>query len=93
MRRLKVAGALRMARRFILPTRVLGDELFSGEGAKILLAGLALHTDLSPDEPASGVYGWLLAMLGQQYGFPVPVGGAGRHDRRTGHPGSTSVVG
>jgi phytoene dehydrogenase-like protein len=78
LRRLKVAGALRMARRFILPTRVLGDELFSGEGAKVLLAGLALHTDLSPEEPASGAYGWLLAMLGQQYGFPVPVGGAGR---------------
>jgi phytoene dehydrogenase-like protein len=78
IRRLKVAGALRMARRFILPARVLGDGLFSGEGAKVLLAGLALHTDLSPDEPASGVYGWLLAMLGQQYGFPVPVGGAGR---------------
>jgi phytoene dehydrogenase-like protein len=78
LRRLKVAGALRMARRFVLPTRVLGDELFNGEGAKILLAGLALHTDLSPEEPSSGAYGWLLAMLGQQYGFPVPVGGAGR---------------
>ena len=44
----------------------------------MLLAGLALHTDLSPDEPGSGGFGWLLGMLGQQFGFPVPVGGAQR---------------
>jgi phytoene dehydrogenase-like protein len=42
------------------------------------MAGCALHTDLSPDEAGSGVYGWLLAMLGQQVGWPVPVGGAQR---------------
>ncbi|HLL69355.1 MAG TPA: NAD(P)/FAD-dependent oxidoreductase [Micromonosporaceae bacterium] len=77
-RRLKVAGGLRLARRFLLPTRVFGDEAFTGDGAKLLLAGLALHTDLSPDDAASGGYGWLLAMLGQQFGFPVPVGGAQR---------------
>ncbi|WP_238008760.1 NAD(P)/FAD-dependent oxidoreductase [Dactylosporangium sp. AC04546] len=68
--------ALRMARRFLAPARVLGEELFRGDGARMLLEGLALHTDLAPDDAASGAYGWLLAMLGQQYGFPVPVGGA-----------------
>jgi phytoene dehydrogenase-like protein len=73
-----IADGMRLARRFTLPTRALGAELFEGEGGQVLLAGLALHTDLSPDEPASGAYGWLLAMLGQQYGFPVPVGGAQR---------------
>ncbi|MEV0130723.1 NAD(P)/FAD-dependent oxidoreductase [Dactylosporangium sp. NPDC050688] len=68
--------ALRLGRRFLVPARVLGEELFRGDGARLLLTGLALHTDLTPDDSASGGFGWLLAMLGQQYGFPVPVGGA-----------------
>ncbi|WP_405093514.1 NAD(P)/FAD-dependent oxidoreductase [Micromonospora sp. NBC_01392] len=78
LRRLRVAGALRLARRLVLPVRKLGAELFQGEGGPALLAGCALHTDLSPEEAGSGVYGWLLAMLGQQVGWPVPVGGAQR---------------
>ncbi|MBE1488820.1 phytoene desaturase family protein [Plantactinospora soyae] len=77
-RRLRTAGTLRMARRLVLPIRKLGAELFRGPGAPALMAGCALHTDLSPDEAGSGVYGWLLAMLGQQVGWPVPVGGAQR---------------
>jgi phytoene dehydrogenase-like protein len=76
--RLRAGGLLRLAQRFTLPVRVLGDQMFAGEGAKLLLAGLALHTDMGPGETASGAFGWLLAMLGQQYGFPVPVGGAQR---------------
>jgi phytoene dehydrogenase-like protein len=76
--RLGTADALRLARLAVLPVRRLGEELFSGEGAPILLAGNALHADLSPDGAGSALYGWLLAMLGQSVGFPVPVGGAGR---------------
>ncbi|MER7460842.1 NAD(P)/FAD-dependent oxidoreductase [Micromonospora sp. NPDC126480] len=76
LRRLRVAGALRLARRLVVPVRKLGDELFAGEGGPALLAGCALHTDLAPEEAGSGVYGWLLAMLGQQVGWPVPDGGA-----------------
>jgi phytoene dehydrogenase-like protein len=76
LRRLRVSGALRLARRLVLSVRELGSELFRGEGAPLALAGCALHTDLSPEEAGGGVYGWLLAMLGQQYGWPVPVGGA-----------------
>ena len=49
-----------------------------GRGAGLLFAGLALHADLTPDAAGSALFGWLLAGLGQQYGFPVPVGGAGR---------------
>lgn len=78
VRQLRLAGALRLARRFLLPVWVLGDELFRGEGARLLFAGCAQHTDLAPVDAGSGVYGWLMAMLGQQYGFPVPAGGAGR---------------
>lgn len=73
-----IADLLRLARRFVQPTRLFGDRTFGGEGAQVLLAGLALHTDLSPDGSASAGYGWLLGMLGQQVGFPVPVGGAQR---------------
>ncbi|NED58283.1 NAD(P)/FAD-dependent oxidoreductase, partial [Micromonospora aurantiaca] len=78
LRQLRVGGALRLGRRLVLPVRKLGAELFEGEGGTVLLAGCALHTDLSPEEAGSGVYGWLLAMLGQQVGWPVPVGGAQR---------------
>jgi phytoene dehydrogenase-like protein len=73
---LRTGGALRLARRLVLSVRELGSELFRGEGATLALAGCALHTDLSPEEAGGGVYGWLLAMLGQQHGWPVPVGGA-----------------
>ncbi|ABP54221.1 phytoene desaturase family protein [Salinispora tropica] len=78
VRRLRVAGALRLARRLVTPVRRLGDELFTGAGGTALLAGCALHTDLAPEEVGSGAYGWLLAMLGQQVGWPVPDGGAQR---------------
>lgn len=74
--RARIAGALRLARMLMLPVRRLAREKFAGEGAALLLAGCALHTDLSPDDAASGIYGWLLVMLGQQFGFPVPAGGA-----------------
>ncbi|WP_229069868.1 NAD(P)/FAD-dependent oxidoreductase [Actinoplanes sp. DH11] len=76
LRELRVGGALRLARRLVLSVRELGTELFDGEGATLALAGCALHTDLSPEQAGGGVYGWLLAMLGQEFGWPVPVGGA-----------------
>ncbi|MFF1684920.1 MULTISPECIES: phytoene desaturase family protein [unclassified Streptomyces] len=75
--RLKAAGGLRMARTLMLPVRRMGDEEFRGEGGKLLLAGNALHADLPPETAGSGGFGWLMSMLGQTYGFPVPVGGAG----------------
>ena len=76
VRKLRVGGSLRLARRLVLSVRQLGSELFRGEGAQLAMAGCALHTDLSPEEAGGGVYGWLLAMLGQEHGWPVPVGGA-----------------
>ncbi|MFV2013120.1 MULTISPECIES: phytoene desaturase family protein [unclassified Micromonospora] len=78
LRRLRSAGSLRLARRLLLPVRQLGRETFAGAGGPALLAGCALHTDLAPDDVASGVYGWLLTMLGQEIGWPVPAGGAQR---------------
>ncbi|MFE4378776.1 phytoene desaturase family protein [Streptomyces cyaneofuscatus] len=75
--KLRAAGGLRLARTMILPVRRLGEEEFRGEGARLLLAGNALHADLGPEAAGSGGFGWLMSMLGQTYGFPVPVGGAG----------------
>ena len=48
------------------------DERFDGAGAALLLEGNAMHSDVPPDAAGSGVFGWLLAMLGQDVGFPVP---------------------
>ncbi|MFG2606436.1 phytoene desaturase family protein [Streptomyces sp. NPDC048514] len=76
-RTLRAAGGLRTARSLILPVRRMGEEEFRGEGGRLLLAGNALHADLAPESAGSGGFGWLMSMLGQTYGFPVPVGGAG----------------
>lgn len=77
LRRSGVRGALDLARLAVLPVRRLGVERFRGRGAPLLLTGNALHADIPPDAAGSGLFGWLLAMLGQDVGFPVPRGGAG----------------
>jgi phytoene dehydrogenase-like protein len=77
LRAIGTADALRLARFLLLPARRMGEELFDGEEGRLLLAGNAAHADAPGDAPVSGAYGWLLAMLGQHGGFPVPVGGAG----------------
>ncbi|WP_409494580.1 phytoene desaturase family protein [Amycolatopsis sp. cmx-11-12] len=78
LKTLGAAESLRLARMLTLTARGLGKERFAGTGARILLAGNAMHTDLGPDQAGSGIFGWLLTMLGQDVGFPVPEGGAGR---------------
>lgn len=70
-------GLLRFARFGLLPVRRLLEEEFTGPGS-LLLAGSALHADLMPESAGSALYGWLLAMLGHQHGWPVPQGGAGQ---------------
>jgi phytoene dehydrogenase-like protein len=77
LRRIGTADALRLARFLALPVGRMGEELFAGEHGRLLLAGNAAHADVPPDAPVSGVFGWLLSMLGQQYGYPSPNGGAG----------------
>ncbi len=72
------AGMVRFARFGMVPVRRLAEEEFSGAGPGLLLTGSALHADLPPEGAGSSLYGWLLACLGQQRGFPVPEGGAGK---------------
>ncbi len=76
LRDLSPAELTRFARFALLPVRRMGEEAFSGSGGSNLLAGNALHADVSPEETLSGVYGWILCALAQQHGFPVVEGGA-----------------
>jgi phytoene dehydrogenase-like protein len=69
-------GGLAFVRQLLLPARQLGEEAFHGEAPRILLAGNAAHADIGMESPGSGFMGWLLVMLGQHFGFPVPRGGA-----------------
>jgi phytoene dehydrogenase-like protein len=75
--RLGPRGVRELARIATLPVRRFAAERFAGEGAALLLAGNALHTDLTPDSALGGFFGLVLAALGQRYGFPFPEGGAG----------------
>lgn len=70
------AGGTRLLRLLTLPARRLGQEWFRGPGAPLLLTGCGLHADFLPESPGSGAFGWLLVMLGQRLGWPVPEGGA-----------------
>ncbi|MCP2095744.1 MULTISPECIES: NAD(P)/FAD-dependent oxidoreductase [Actinosynnema] len=74
---LGAGDALRLVRSLVLSVRAFGAERFAGEGGTLLLAGNAMHTDLGPDQAAGTAFGWLLSMLGQDVGYPVPEGGAG----------------
>jgi phytoene dehydrogenase-like protein len=71
-------GLFDFTRQALVSVRRLAAENFAGEGAALLLTGNALHSDVSPDSAPSGFLGWVLTCLGQQFGFPVPEGGAGQ---------------
>lgn len=81
---LKIVGALKpsellqFARFATLPVRRLVEEEFEGAAARRLFAGNALHADFTPETAIGGFFGWLLMCLGQDVGFPVPEGGAGK---------------
>jgi len=78
VRRLGAGGALEFARDAVMSVRRYGDERFVGSGGRLLFAGLALHTDLAPESATSAFYGWILAALGEEVGFPVVQGGSQR---------------
>lgn len=75
--RLPRVGGLGFVRSALTPARSFAEDLFTGQAARMLVVGNAAHADIPMDAPGSGLFGWLLCMLGQTVGFPVPVGGAG----------------
>src|SRR3954454_4261458 len=77
-RRLRFAGTIDFARFTTLPLRRMVAELGLSPLAARLIAANALHADLSPESPGSGMFGWVLVGLARSVGFPVPEGGAGQ---------------
>jgi phytoene dehydrogenase-like protein len=75
--RLRLAGGLQFARMVVAGVSAIADR-FESEEAKAFLAGPAMHADLEPEMPGTGIYALLLWMLGQRFGMPVVEGGTGR---------------
>src|SRR6476661_8415261 len=67
-----------LARFFLLPATRMAEEVFAGQRGRMLLLGNAMHADIPPDAPGSGLFGWLMSMLAQDVGFPSPEGGSAR---------------
>src|SRR3712207_973758 len=82
LRMLRALGGVKeildFARLGVMPLRRHIEEEFRGDGAARLLAGNALHADVTPDSAGSALYGWVLVGIGQVFGWPVPRGGAGK---------------
>ncbi len=67
---------LRLARVAISSGRGYASSQFRTEAARRVIPGLALHTDVGPDDAMGAVVGFVLAVLASSGGFGVPVGGA-----------------
>jgi phytoene dehydrogenase-like protein len=82
---------LDFARFALLPLDRMVTELFVGQDARDLFAGNAMHADIPPTAPGSGMFGWLMSMLAQDAGFSSPAGGtrmlATALERRAVHAG------
>jgi phytoene dehydrogenase-like protein len=68
---------LRLARVALSSGRGYASSQFRTEAARRVIPGLALHTDVGPDDPMGAVVGFVLALLASSGGFGVPQGGAG----------------
>lgn len=67
---------LRLARVALSSGRGYSCSLFRGEPARRIIPGLALHTDVGPDDACGAIVGFMLAVLASSGGFAVPEGGA-----------------
>jgi phytoene dehydrogenase-like protein len=56
--------------------RSLATQHFQTVEARSLFAGLAAHSFLSLEEPASAAVGLMLGIVGHAYGWPIPRGGS-----------------
>lgn len=78
LRALGAGDAVRFAQQATMSAGTFGRSRFDGAGARMLITGNTLHTDLGPDDAGGAFVGWLLAMAAQDVGFPVAEGGAAR---------------
>jgi len=72
------AGLLRFAWTCVRSARGAVHSQFRGVPARALLAGLAGHSNLSPDDPLGAGFGLFLGAAGHAAGWPFPRGGAGQ---------------
>ena len=71
-------GGLQLVRTLLSPAADLGESWFRAREGRALILGNAGHADIPVQAPGSGLFGFLMSMLGQHAGFPVPEGGAQR---------------
>jgi phytoene dehydrogenase-like protein len=69
---------LELLRRGIGSVEAFGRDLFEGDGRPTAwLASSSQHSGLPPDAAGSGLFGFLLQLLGHAHGWPLPRGGQG----------------
>lgn len=73
-----IRGQLEAARMLLAPIEDVARDRFASDEARALLASGASHSDVSVEGAGSTPLALILAMLAQERGMPVPVGGAGR---------------
>ena len=74
--RLRLAGSLELARLVVQGVSAVATR-FEAEQTRAFLTGPAMHADLEPEMPGTGIYALLLFLLGQRYGMPLVEGGTG----------------
>ena len=74
--RLRLSGGIQFARMVVSGVSAIADR-FESDQARAFLTGPAMHADLPPEAPGTGIYALLLSMLGQRHGMPVVEGGTG----------------
>lgn len=74
--RLLPLSLLRVAWLFAASGRRTSRRLFRSEAAQRVIPGLALHTDVGPDDVFGAGIGWMLAATATTGGYAVPEGGA-----------------
>jgi len=60
------------------PAEWLAKSAFKGQKGRGFFAGLAAHSIMSLDKPATSAFGLMLGMLGHVVGWPLPRGGSQR---------------
>lgn len=68
---------LRVASIFMRSGGGLSESWFRSEPARRVLPGLALHTDVGPDDTFGSGIGYMLGVMATTGGYGVPEGGAG----------------
>jgi len=66
---------MRLAEIGLSSGRGFSTRRFRSDAARRVLPGLALHTDISPDDPLGNAVGFMLGALAFSSGFVVPEGG------------------